>query len=96
MGDLIDGAYTRILDLIDESAEKRILNVLSMLSSRIGLDLPLTNNEVAEMVGTSRETAARIISRLQDAGLISKSRGFTTILDKRRLDGSFNSPYFVL
>ena len=38
MGELLDGAYTRILDIIDESAEKRVLNALTMLSSRIGLD----------------------------------------------------------
>ena len=96
MGDLIDGAYTRILDLIDESAEKRILNALSMLSSRIGNDLPLTNGDVAEMVGTSRETAARVISRLQDAGLVAKSRGVIKILDKDGLDSSSTSPFFML
>ncbi|WP_027721594.1 Crp/Fnr family transcriptional regulator [Maridesulfovibrio zosterae] len=96
MSDLIEGAYTRILDLIDESAEKRILNALSMLSSRIGLDLPLTNGDVAEMVGTSRETAARIVSRLQDSGLISKSRGIVRILDKSQLDQFSSSPFFIL
>ena len=96
MGDRIDGAYTRILDLIDESAEKRILNVLSMLSTRIGLDLPFTNVDVSEMVGSSRETAARVISRLQEIGLISKSRGTLTILNKAELDELSSSPFFIL
>ncbi|BCS89243.1 Crp/Fnr family transcriptional regulator [Pseudodesulfovibrio sediminis] len=96
MGDLLDGAYTRILDLIDESVETRILNALSMLSSRIGLDLPLTNEDVAELVGTSRETAARVISRLQECGLIAKSRGTLQILDKTRLDDSSTSPFFIV
>lgn len=96
MGDRIDGAYTRILDLIDESAEKRILNVLSMLSTRIGLDLPLTNVDVSEMVGSSRETAARVISRLQEIGLVVKSRGTLTILNKEELDELSSSPFFIL
>ncbi|WP_291326515.1 Crp/Fnr family transcriptional regulator [Desulfovibrio sp. UCD-KL4C] len=96
MGDRIDGAYTRILDLIDESAEKRILNVLSMLSTRIGLDLPLTNVDVSEMVGSSRETAARVISRLQEIGLVAKSRGTITILNKAELDELSSSPFFIL
>ena len=96
MSDLLDGAYTRIMDLIDESVETRILNVLCMLSTRIGLTLPLTNSDLAEMVGTSRETAARIISRLQSAEIISKSRGNITILDKERLDETSSCPFFII
>ena len=96
MGNLLDGAYTRILDLIDESAEQRILNALNMLSLRIGPDLPMTNNDIADMTGTSRETAARVISRLQEAGLIRKSRGHIEILNVLQLDGLSTSPIFIL
>ncbi|QJB56649.1 Crp/Fnr family transcriptional regulator [Pseudodesulfovibrio sp. zrk46] len=96
MGELLDGAYTRILDMIDGSAEERILNALSMLSSRIGPDLPLTNADVAELVGTSRETAARVVSRLQEYGLITKSRGVIRIIDKSRIDDSSTSPFFII
>jgi CRP-like cAMP-binding protein len=96
MGNLLDGAYTRILDLIDESAEQRILNALNMLSLRIGPDLPMTNNDIADMTGTSRETAARVISRLQEAGLIRKSRGHIEILNGLQLDGLSTSPIFIL
>jgi len=96
MGNLLDGAYTRILDLIDESAEQRILNALNMLSLRIGPDLPMTNSDIADMTGTSRETAARVISRLQEAGLIRKSRGHIEILNGPQLDGLSTSPFFIL
>lgn len=96
MGDLLDGAYTRILDMIDGSAEERILNALSMLSSRIGPNLPLTNADVAELVGASRETAARVVSRLQECGLITKSRGVIRIIDKSRIDDSSTSPFFII
>jgi len=96
MGNLLDGAYTRILDLIDENVETRIFNVLCMLSTRIGHDLPLTNGDIAEMVGTSRETAARVISRLQTAGILSKSRGSITVLDKEQLDETASSPFFMI
>lgn len=96
MGNLLDGAYTRILDMIDGSAEERILNALSMLSSRIGPDLPLTNSDVAELVGTSRETAARVVSRLQECGLIAKSRGVIKIINKSRIDDSSTSPFFII
>ncbi|GAU09864.1 Crp/Fnr family transcriptional regulator [Desulfoplanes formicivorans] len=96
MGDLLDAAYTRILDLVDARAETRILNVLGMLSSRMGLSLPLTNNDVAEMVGVSRETAARVISRLQEIGLIFKVRGTLQIIDKPRLDELSSGAFFML
>lgn len=96
MGNLVEATYTRLLDLIDESVEKRILNALSMLSSRIGPDLPLTNADVAELVGASRETAARVISRLQECGLIAKSRGAIRVIDKSRLDDSSTSTFFIV
>ncbi len=96
MGELLNGAYARILDLIDESAENRILNALNMLSSRVGADLPLTNNDVAELTGVSRETAARVISNLQKLGLISKTRGSIRILDETQLKDLSTSPFFIL
>ncbi|WP_320007264.1 Crp/Fnr family transcriptional regulator [Maridesulfovibrio sp.] len=96
MGNLLDGAYTRIIDLIDESVESRILNVLSMLSTRIGSELPLTNEDLAEMVGTSRESAARVISKIQEAGIVSKSRGSISILNKEQLDETASSPFFII
>ncbi len=92
IGDMLDGAYTRILGLIDESAEQRILNALILLSSRIGPDLAMTNGEIAELTGVSRETAARVISRLKEAGILSKSRGAIKIIsDSPLADLSKNS-----
>lgn len=85
LGYLLDEAYGRIMDLIDESVEQRIMNTLTMLFSRIGTSLPFTNMEIADMTGTSRETAARVISRLQTAGLISKFRNKIDIIDPDRL-----------
>lgn len=96
MGDLLDGAYTRILDLVDESVETRILNVLSMLSSRLGVELPLTNTDLAEMVGTSRESAARVISRLQQIGVLSKLRGSISIVDVKQLESMAPGPFFMI
>ncbi len=96
MADLLEGSYTRILDLIDQSAENRILNALNMLSGKIGPTLPLTNRDVAEMTGVSRETAARVISHLHKVNLISKSRGTIKILDEAQLQDLSTSPFFML
>ncbi len=96
IGSLLDGTYTRIIGLIEQSAETRILNALNMLSGKIGPILPFTNDDMAEMTGISRETAARVISRLHRINLISKSRGSIEILDKTRLQELSTSPFFML
>ena len=96
LGTLLDGAYNRIMDLLDESVEQRIVNTLTMLCSRIGRDLPFTNRELAHMAGTSRETVARVISRLQTAGLINKSRSRIEIADPERLKALTGSHEFLI
>ncbi len=96
IGKLLDDTFTRILDIIDQSAENRILNALNMLSRRIGETLPLTNKDVAEMTGVSRETAARVISNLQTMKLISKSRGAIVIIDRKQLQKLSTSPFFTI
>lgn len=85
LGDLLDAAYHRMIDQVNESAEQRIINTLYMISSRLGSTLPLTNNDLADLIGTSRETAARSIVKLQKSGLLSKSRGKITILNATQL-----------
>lgn len=96
MADMLDGSYTRIIDLIDESVEQRILNALNMLSSRLGPNLPMTHNDIADITGTTRETAARVISRLKDVGLLSKSHGQIKIIDIPLLAEMSTSPFFIL
>jgi CRP-like cAMP-binding protein len=74
-------AIDRIMDLIEEGVEQRILNILSVLSKRLGPCLPLTNIDLAELAGTTRETAARVVSRLDTMGLVVKCRGRVEILN---------------
>lgn len=90
--ELLDTAYQRIIDLINESVEQRIINCLFKLSSPLGLTLPLTNKDLANMTGTSRETASRVIHKLQDIGLVSKSRGKIKILDVSQLESLSTGP----
>lgn len=92
----LDSTYTRILGLIDQSAENRILNALNMLEDKIGSTLPLTNTDIAEMTGVSRETAARIISNLNKSNLVTKSRGSLKLVDKDALQKRCTSPFFTL
>lgn len=53
-----------------EPAERRIAYILWMLSLILGPELRLGREEVAEMAGTTVETAIRTLGRLRKAGLI--------------------------
>lgn len=51
------------------------------------IDLKITHQELAEMVGTSRETVTRAMARLRDEGLVEVSGRRITLLDPQRLLG---------
>ena len=64
---------------------QRLAQTLLMLSSRIGSTLPFTRQEIADMAGTTTETAIRVMSRLKDRRIIRSVRGKVIILDKEKL-----------
>ena len=85
LGELLDAAYHRFMDFVNENAEQRVINTLCMISSRMGPSLPLTNKDLADLIGTAGETVARAIVKLQKSGLLSKSRGQITIANVAQL-----------
>ncbi|MFC1955674.1 Crp/Fnr family transcriptional regulator [Chloroflexota bacterium] len=78
-------AQSRLRDLAGERVEQRLANVLLMLSAKLGLTLPFTRQEIAEMVGTTTETAIRVMSYLKDRGIIHTVRGKVIIIDEEKL-----------
>jgi CRP/FNR family transcriptional regulator len=85
LGERLRDAQGRLRDLAVERVEQRLASVLLMLSSKLGLTLPFTRQEIAEMVGTTTETAIRILSQLRDRGIISSTRGKVVIRDEEKL-----------
>ncbi len=71
--------------LAKEPAEKRITYILYMLSGLMGKELPILREDVAEMSGTSHETAIRCIIALRRKKLISSRWKRLTVLDPERL-----------
>lgn len=74
--------------LLSGSADHRIAAVLLSLARSFGVDgpeglainVPLTRQDLADMVGITQETAIRVVSRMQRQGLIgSKSRIITLL-----------------
>ena len=85
LGGRLRDAQGRLKDLAGERAEQRLARTLLMLSSKLGPTLPFTRQEIADMAGTTTETAIRITSQLKDRGIISSVRGKIIILDETKL-----------
>ena len=85
LGGRLRDAQGRLRDLAGERVEQRIASVLVMLSSKLGDTLPFTRQEIADMAGTTTETAIRVMSELRSRGIIRSTRGKVTVLDAQKL-----------
>jgi len=85
LGGRLRDAQNRLRDLAGERVEQRLAGVLLMLSAKIGLTLPFTRQEIADMTGTTIETTIRVMSQLKDRGIIRSTRGKVIILNKEKL-----------
>ncbi len=85
LGGRLRDAQSRLRDLAAERVEQRLARTLLMLSSKFGSTLPFTRQEIADMAGTTTETASRVMSRLKDGGIIRSVRGRTIIVDETKL-----------
>ena len=85
LGGRLRDAQGRLRDLAGERVEQRLAGVLLMLSSKLGPTLPFTRQDIADMAGTTTETAIRVMSHLKDRGIIRSVRGKVIILDEEKL-----------
>ena len=76
-----------------ERVERRIARILLKLAATTGssseegivIELSLTRQDIAEMVGTTVETAIRTMSKFRKKGLVQTKRGRVVILDPHQL-----------
>ena len=85
LGERLRDAQSRLRDLASERVEQRLASVLLRLSSKLGLTLPFTRQEIADMAGTTTETSIRVINQLRERGIVSATRGKVIICDKEKL-----------
>ena len=85
LGGRLRDAQSRLRDLAGERVEQRLATILLMLTSKFGSTLPFTRKEIADMSGTTTETAIRVLSRLKDSGIIRSARSKIIILDETKL-----------
>jgi CRP/FNR family transcriptional regulator len=76
-------AHEMLKNIATERVERRIASLLLKLSEKVGMDdvnyrkinIPLTRQEIAEMVGTTVETCIRTMSKFQKNGVVKSSDG---------------------
>lgn len=83
----------KIQQLTTLPVKKRIAHILVTLGNKFGekhprgllIQLPLSRKDLADMAGTSAETASRVMSQFQEDDLITSGRQWVAINDKPKL-----------
>lgn len=92
LGRKLRAAFNVARELRGERVEGRIAMVLLKLAGKVGtpceggvmLTMPVTRQEIADMVGSTIETTIRVISRFKKEGIVKDSKG-KMIIDVKRL-----------
>jgi CRP-like cAMP-binding protein len=89
MAERLHAAREMIRQLSAYSVEQRLAHILLKLGDKLGekqetgllIQLPVSRADLAEMVGTTTETASRVLSNFQENGLIQSGRRWVSIVD---------------
>ena len=93
LGDRMKSSYDSLKNIALERVEARIAALLLKLANKIGvetdeglmIDMRLTKQDVADMVGTTVETSIRTFSKFKKEGLVMDSDGKIVIKDREGL-----------
>lgn len=93
IGDRIKGSHETLKSIALEKVEARIASLLIKLSDKAGekapegvmIQMKLTKQDIAEMVGTTVETSIRTMSKLAKAGIVASRAGKIVIRDLNKL-----------
>lgn len=83
LSELLVEAYT--VDA-DERVVRRLLELVPVYGSTAPVTVPLRQEDVAALAGTSRATANRVLRRAERDGLVELHRGRTVVLDPAGLE----------
>ena len=93
LGDRMKSSYDSLKNIALERVEARIAALLLKLAGKVGvdtgegllIDMRLTKQDVADMVGTTVETSIRTFSKFKKQGLVADADGKFVIKDKEGL-----------
>src|SRR5512139_298019 len=90
LGDRMKSSYDSLKNIALERVESRIAALLLKLAGKVGvetkagtmIDMRLTKQDVADMVGTTVETSIRTFSKFKKQQLVSETDGKIVIVDR--------------
>jgi CRP/FNR family transcriptional regulator len=93
LGDRMKSSYDSLKNIALERVEARIAALLLKLANKVGIetkeglqiDMRLTKQDVADMVGTTVETSIRTFSKFKKQGLVADKAGKIVIRDREGL-----------
>ncbi len=93
VGDRMKQSHETLKSIALERVEARIASLLLKLSDKTGvksadgvvIDMKLTKQDIAEMVGTTVETSIRTMSKLKKAGVVGEKEGKIVIKNLEKL-----------
>lgn len=93
MGAKINELQFKIQQITGHDVHGRILTFLNQIANKLGerrgdhihIELPITNQELANSIGTTRETVNRLLNQLKKKQIIRSTRSEIVILDMEAL-----------
>lgn len=94
LGRHIDDVHSRMAELATEEVERRIAHAVLRLVDRagrpaeggVGIDFPVTRQDIAEMTGTTLHSVSRIVSAWGSRGLVRRGRARLVVSDLAALE----------
>jgi CRP-like cAMP-binding protein len=86
LADRVDSLSQRLLETMYESLDRRVYGRLVELARSYGVredkaTIPLSQTQLADLVGATRPSVNQVLQRLADQGLVRLSRGRIEVLD---------------
>lgn len=93
VGDQLRELQTKLEDLLFKDVPTRLTRLLERLAREEGQQTPegieiglkLTHQEIAELIGSTRETTTLLLNQLRRAGVLQRRRGRLVITDLQKL-----------
>ena len=95
LGESLDSANSRILDMQEKKVAQRLNRILHTLYKKFGPTLKFTSTELAELAGTTTESAIRALSHLRQKGIIETGRRNISIIKPEAIELSESSPLWI-
>jgi CRP-like cAMP-binding protein len=95
LGESLDSSNSRILDMQEKKVDQRLNRILYTLYKKFGSTLNFTSAELAELAGTTTESAIRGLSHLRQKGIVETGRRKISIIKPKAIEQLDSSPIWI-